>query len=1001
MKRFFLFLLLTILFFVALLTFFGYKLKNSNTVNAQGVEQASVPTQCIGQALADYMNTVLDGANPQKVKLASTIFNLTNPAEREIFDYMAQYGARFEELDAFAGNTYTLSGVLAYDWYAAQYGWAQAFEANGGHPVIFAEFGDFDQNFPTMRSEFSRSASDGKIIGINFFNAAATGNNAQFSHHIIPAGEFTNIISSNPSKAGINTAANINTSNVNTAFEYSGGQIEWLVEIITGPGDLGGALSSINTAKNLGVQNYVLRLCYATGCGFTNPSSLSTFINDLDGQVPDGINVYIVVGPNEPATERWVAPNCVVEREYTLQEVACRATQDPEFHSLRPYPASPTCNPAPDGVWMCGNDLVVRNTYTLDRRDASSCNDEGDKERCTFDVTGNARAYIDLTDADFPIAGNTERVPNAVSSQNRLPDPVRVNEYVSWYLNGVIHRAEEVPLNIFNPSDIRRIIDFSGPLKKLLPFEIQKTERLEEVAQSRDLGEEGRHNQIIECGGDSPTPCYDTPENPPSRVRLEDHKSDTVFPYTPLSNTEDRTGELEVGTKDRQQERGDGPAGTIRINNIVFNPTTPDPRNELQSNFVIPAEESSKALYFPHIDENGELSELLQFTYLPQGSDGLAGGFSDTDKIVGEHYRPQYCDNIDARDNDGDRLYGDNVREGSDSFLEILRGGQEVREKRAEGNISYTANFECVLDKPYDECRTETILDPISGFPIGERQVCTTVYPECTVPVPVTFGVAIATPEADTVWDRLVSAHMSVFRRIFPKIGEDTPVDEIEDIPGKTRVRYGSDGHTGSPGEVTGDTLAGDPAKGRSGGSAELYFPHLGGIQEYFMYGIQEALRPYGYSSVRPGESAGNNPRTVYTGDYCNPEFMTDAFGGEAEGAACVCGRESSGNANALNDSCLEEGGTYDYSVGLFQINMLAHCPQGFDDVGDYVSSDGFLITTVACVPGTGAKKAIFDECYERFSNPELAKDYAKYLRYETPQGWRHWSYSARQCGLI
>src|SRR5690606_34529232 len=109
----------------------------------------------------------------------------------------------------FSGNTYNLDGVLAYDWYATQYGWAQAFENNGGHPVIFTEFGDFVKDINGMRSEFNRSASDNKIIGINFFNAAGTGNNNQFPHHYIESSsDFQSIIAGYPSKAGINTANN-------------------------------------------------------------------------------------------------------------------------------------------------------------------------------------------------------------------------------------------------------------------------------------------------------------------------------------------------------------------------------------------------------------------------------------------------------------------------------------------------------------------------------------------------------------------------------------------------------------------------------------------------------------------------------------------------------------------------------------------------------------------------------------------------------------------------
>jgi len=46
--------------------------------------------------------------------------------------------------------------------------------------------------------------------------------------------------------------------------------------------------------------------------------------------------------------------------------------------------------------------------------------------------------------------------------------------------------------------------------------------------------------------------------------------------------------------------------------------------------------------------------------------------------------------------------------------------------------------------------------------------------------------------------------------------------------------------------------------------------------------------------------------------------------------ASMICNAESGGNPNSLNDGCIK-GTTVDYSVGLFQINLLAHnCPQYF-----------------------------------------------------------------------
>src|SRR3990167_8726521 len=158
--------------------------------------------------------------------------------------------------------------------------------------------------------------------------------------------------------------------------------------------------------------------------------------------------------------------------------VACEDTASPEFHSLRPYQKSACNQKVQDTAQFCGNRLVltdrVTRIQTIPPSIAPNCRkiEEG-RYRCSYSVTGKTASYeIDLSQASLPILGNTEKVANSQNQSEDLDDAVKTNNYVSWYLNGVIGRAEYQPLSD-SAEDMRRIIDFSGPIKKLLPQEAQ------------------------------------------------------------------------------------------------------------------------------------------------------------------------------------------------------------------------------------------------------------------------------------------------------------------------------------------------------------------------------------------------------------------------------------------------------------------------------------------------------------------------------------------------
>ena len=96
---------------------------------------------------------------------------------------------------------------------------------------------------------------------------------------------------------------------------------------------------------------------------------------------------------------------------------------------------------------------------------------------------------IDLSNAQLPIVGNT---------QDPIDDATRVNQYLDWYLNGPLLQSEQIPIDPYRPAQIDRMINFSGPLKKLLPFSSQQEIRRALVTDPNGIYSQ-YHNYMIGC----------------------------------------------------------------------------------------------------------------------------------------------------------------------------------------------------------------------------------------------------------------------------------------------------------------------------------------------------------------------------------------------------------------------------------------------------------------------------------------------------------------------
>jgi hypothetical protein len=610
--------------------------------------------------------------------------------------------------------------------------------------------------------------------------------------------------------------------------------------------------------------------------------------------------------------------------------VDCEDTGDPEFHSLRPYQASPCNASVSDTALFCGDTLTFTDNIeeTFPPYVSGCYSTSPGNVRCNYKEHQNPIITINLSGAELPIMGNTEDVINSQpNSAETLNDAGKVNGYVSWYLNGVINRAEYPLLDVDNDCigdsgvagmcsntlagfclshtlipipdpltvkpdgkstcgstkvccvttnplaekvdmlDRDKLINYSGPINKLLPQEIQQQQRAQTVKDAvasveNDAGI--RHNQVVGCTFGInipllgqlfavPAPCYDLKLGLLTSIVIDRHRLSewenryppirseypsyidyqaayerwrgkgcvvakvpefipivggkgfifcvenpfnpnyiaALYPYIPLSSTEDRKGAAQGGAT-----LGPPPSGVV-ISNVVITSTAAD-------------------LFFSHMEETVSLATQLQTTYIPKDVSPITPGNSVPPQIGGS------CKIIDVRSGAGDNLFAGDITV----------------------NINYDAAFSCDFKVPYCDkscgwngchatesggycCTGPTLANPIpppcSDDPIRQQS--------CIKSIPITVNMTTKTPLVDDIWTRLVEGSSSVFRRMFPKLGAGNQLGEVKDIPASTAVTYS--------GSVNGNN--------QFTGTGQLNFPHIGGISDYFLKGIQTMLRPKGF----------------------------------------------------------------------------------------------------------------------------------------------------------
>lgn len=729
------------------------------------------------------------------------------------------------------------------------------------------------------------------------------------------------------------------------------------------------------------------------------------------------------------------------------------------YYGGSPIIPNPPFPPLPNACHYCdqnGNCILNRQIACLPTADQCSvsnntcgqCQNNGyssGTETCSFTITGTKNFQVSMSGAQLPIMGYTEpsygntsgsnpKVINSINPQNEtLSDKDKVNEYVSWYLNGVIGRKEysdldvtsdcigesrgipgycmlNIPGNCTNPFvwdgisictplltrccvnpnnqqssilDKDKLINFSGPIKKLLPFSIQNIERINQVDNAEQtVGGTGnvRHNQEV---SDIPAiqiflPFIQNPINLFNKIyRLTNwlhHKPpieentqylgqnfnnflidyhtwrgqfcltltinilgnhtlywcfnnpitpspnfySILFPYIPFSSTEDRLGEVSVKSA----------ALSFAASN--FRVLWADVSNLSPAN-----------LFFSHMLEDTQLADLLQKTYAAKGI--------DRDDMTNSGYIPNspYCDVRQVRTNPGDDLFagdisgtasfsaqlmcnffvwGDGTNAPVGNLCQHMINGGNCRTLGGGGLTTYCDHYYTSYDCGGFETCVSGYCEDFSGGAqfclnnngwcvpsnwsdpsgIGCQTIpgvdCNSAYFKCVsggnscrqpIETPpqsqscstqswINMRLETQTPLADKAWAKLVAGSAGIFRKMFPKIGTGGAIDEIWDMPASTNVSYQAVG--ASSGDVV---LAGNPASGRPGSAAELYFPHIGGIKEYFLTGIQTLLRPKGYgrqlltcagypdcgTQIPPGVT----PGPVNNTDICSAQCTKDA----------------------------------------------------------------------------------------------------------------------------
>ncbi len=462
-------------------------------------------SQCVGRGLADYMNAVIAGAgNIPNVRLLSPAFNMTSATFDGIVNSMGQNGAKFGELDGIAGNVYNVENRRITSWLTEKL----ANPYVSGKPVFITETGEkdfadgkigLDEAKTRLKPELDALRTVGNqwnVQAVLLFNGlGANSGFSSFQWSDNGLRELCGGYSCGP--VGINQASFFSQSDTRYSIMRDLNML-YDLEIATS-GNVDAVIRAVNALPN---GSIIVRVGVGDDSGgFSDPQKYVDFIKAVAGKTTK--TVYFIAGPNEPDSEFWADPQCKTNtlpaKKGPLEEgfnpqnsnLGCDKTKDPEYNPLRPYPGNP-CDPliprsVPEApvasekkfnTFACGASLTPQREEVFDPYGKNGLYEglpgpEGYAHTVCEPLTDNVKKNgglvtcwrssafditVDLSRANLGILGNTQ--------DTSLTDTQKVNEYLSWYLTGTPQIGDQLP------SQIDRLVNFSGPLRKLLPFDL-------------------------------------------------------------------------------------------------------------------------------------------------------------------------------------------------------------------------------------------------------------------------------------------------------------------------------------------------------------------------------------------------------------------------------------------------------------------------------------------------------------------------------------------------